>query len=189
MAQEIEIEFKNLLTKEEYETLLNKLPFPKKGKKQINYYFETEDFKLRQYQAALRIRKKNNLYQLTLKEPHKDGLLETHDSLTEAEALSWINHHPIPKEATTVQLNQMNIHANELHYVGSLTTIRREYQENGLIFVLDCSQYNHVEDYELEIESQSKETGLTALMNILETYHITQKDTPNKIARFFSSLS
>lgn len=83
----------------------------------------------------------------------------------------------------------MNIETDELHYVGSLTTIRREYQENGLIIVLDYSQYNHVEDYELEIESQSKEAGLKALTNILETYHITQKDTPNKIARFFSSLS
>ncbi|MEN2466744.1 CYTH domain-containing protein [Ornithinibacillus sp. FSL M8-0202] len=189
MAQEIEIEYKNLLTKEEYETLLHNLPFPKEGKEQINYYFETADFKLRQHHAALRIRKKNNQYQLTLKEPHQDGLLETHDSLTEAEALSWISQHPIAKEATTIQLNQMNIETDELHYVGSLTTIRREYQENGLIIVLDYSQYNHVEDYELEIESQSKEAGLKALTNILETYHITQKDTPNKIARFFSSLS
>ena len=188
MAQELEIEFKNLLTKDEYEFLLNRLPFPSVGRKQINYYFETPDYKLRKHGSALRIREKEGKYQLTLKQPFQDGLLETHDSLTKEEVIDWLNGNPVSKEATTKQLKQMDITVNELQYYGSLTTIRREYKDNGLIYVLDYSSYHDVEDYELEIEAMDKESGIKALETILSTWEITKKDTPNKIARFFQKL-
>src|SRR5690625_4119666 len=91
MAQEIEIEYKMLLTKTEFERLLSSNPFPKAGEKQINYYFDTKHFSLQKKSCALRIREKNNIYQLTLKEPHTTGLLETHDTLSKKDALSWLN--------------------------------------------------------------------------------------------------
>ncbi|WP_042148966.1 CYTH domain-containing protein [Paucisalibacillus sp. EB02] len=188
MAQEIEIEFKNLLTKAEYEILLNYLPFPSVGKKQINYYFETIDFKLRQHKSALRIREKNGKYQLTLKEPFGDGLLETHDSLIKEEVTEWLNGNPVPKAETSEQLSKMNISINELQYYGSLSTIRREYIHSGLIYVLDHSSYHNHEDYELEIEAKDKESGLKALETILMECGITRKETPNKIARFFQKM-
>lgn len=189
MTQEIEIEFKNLLTKKEYETLLEHLPFPKEGQKQINYYFESPDYKLRKKQSALRIREKNGEYRLTLKEPFGEGLLETHDALTFEEASSWIKGKPQAKKATTTQLQKMNIQLDELRYYGSLTTIRREYQDNGLIYVLDYSTYHNKEDYELEIEAIDRESGLKAIEHTLKQFGITKKETPNKIARFFQSLS
>jgi uncharacterized protein YjbK len=188
MAQEIEIEFKNLLTKEEFEILLNYLPFPSVGIKQINYYFETTDFKLRHHKSALRIREKNGKYQLTLKEPYGDGLLETHDSLTEEEVTAWINGKPVPKAEVKAQLRKMNISINELQYYGNLTTIRREYHHDRLIYVLDHSHYHGHEDYELEIEAKDVETGKEALNTILRECGITRKDTPNKIARFFQKM-
>jgi uncharacterized protein YjbK len=188
MAQEVEIEFKNLLTKEEYELLLERLPFPHEGHKQVNYYFETSDFQLRNNKAALRIREKNGEYRLTLKEPYKDGLLETHDSLTKDEAEAWINGNPIDKEFTKKRLYQMGISVENLKCYGSLTTIRREYKDSGLIYVLDHSSYHDQEDYELEIESTDRESGLKALDTILKDWSIVKKETPNKIARFFNSL-
>ncbi|WP_047985908.1 CYTH domain-containing protein [Ornithinibacillus californiensis] len=187
MAQEIEIEFKNLLTKKEYEFLLTKLPFPN-GQEQINYYFETPDLRLRTLGSALRIRKKKDMYQLTLKQPYQDGLLETHDELTDEEAREWMNGNPIPKEYTTKQLNNMGIEVSDLQYYGSLQTTRREYKEKGIIYVLDHSKYHDQEDYELEIEATDKESGLKAMDTILHTFGIDKKDTPNKIARFFQSL-
>lgn len=189
MTQEIEIEFKNLVTKDEFEILLKHLPFPKEGHKQINYYFETPDHKLRSNQSALRIREKKGKYILTLKEPFGDGLLETHDVLTSEEASSWLNGNPIGKEETTKQLQKLDIPIHELQYFGSLTTIRREYQDNGLIFVLDYSTYHDQEDYELEIEAMDKNSGLKAIEHTLKQFGITKKETPNKIARFFQSLT
>lgn len=188
MAQEIEIEFKNLLSKSEFEVLLQSLPFPEKGKTQINYYFETEDFQLRKNHAALRIREKEGKYRLTLKEPHPNGLLETHDELTKEEALEWLQNKPIAKPETLKQLENLGIQIDAIKYFGSLATIRREYEQEGLIFVLDKSQYNNIVDYELEIESTDKESGLKAIEDILKQFNITKKDTPNKIARFFLSL-
>ncbi len=58
MSQEIEIEYKNLLTKDEFNSLLSNLSFPRKGQVQINYYFETADLALRNKLSALKIKKK-----------------------------------------------------------------------------------------------------------------------------------
>ncbi|WP_047982372.1 CYTH domain-containing protein [Ornithinibacillus contaminans] len=189
MAQEIEIEFKNLLTKAEYDLLLEHLPFPESGQEQINYYFETPDRKLQMNGSALRIREKNGSHQLTLKQPHEVGLLETHDTLSHKEAMEWINHHPIVKEATTKQLKQLNISVTDLKCYGSLTTIRREFRDKGLIYVLDHSIYHNQEDYELELEAPNFQDGITAFEALLQNFNITKKETPNKIARFFNSLT
>lgn len=49
MTQEIEIEFKNLLTKSEFQKLSEALGMKKHDfKRQINHYFDTKDFSLKQ---------------------------------------------------------------------------------------------------------------------------------------------
>ncbi|MFP3488877.1 CYTH domain-containing protein, partial [Staphylococcus sp. SIMBA_130] len=68
---------------------------------QINHYFETKEFSLKELGCAIRIREKDGKYTLTLKEPHPDGLLETHDLLTKQEALNWMNGTIIPKVNTS----------------------------------------------------------------------------------------
>lgn len=187
MTQEIEIEFKNLLTKEEYTFLLNELPFPEQGKKQINYYFETESLDLKSRRSALRIREKDGTYYLTLKEPFKTGLLETHDILTKSEASQWISGNMISKPNTTSRFKHLNVDPLDLQYIGSLTTIRREYDNNGFIIVLDKSMYNGHTDYELEIEAPSYHEGEKYFLALLHKYQIKRKITPNKIERFFNS--
>lgn len=188
MAQEIEIEYKNLLTEEEFNQLLHALPFPKLGTWQTNYYFETKDFSLKAKSAALRIRKKAGEYVLTLKEPHPDGLLESHDSLTKSEATNWINGNRLEKSQVCAQLELLGIQLEDLVYYGSLTTKRYETTYQGTLLVLDYSEYNGTSDYELEIEASSKADGLTTLRSIIDDYGITEKETPNKIKRFFTSL-
>src|SRR5690625_1132188 len=150
MAQKIEIEFKNLLTKKEFNLLLHRFPFPAQSQKQINYYFETNDFSLSKNMCALRIRENNKTYKLTLKQPHPDGLLETTDILTRHEALSWIRGHIIPKQHTYKQLHQMNVSPSNLIYIGQLITERREVKYDDVLLVLDHSSYNSHEDFELE---------------------------------------
>lgn len=189
MSQEIEIEFKNLLTKEEFQSLWSNLSFPKESQVQINYYFETKDFALRNKLSALRIREKNGNYQLTLKEPHPEGLLETHDSLTEKEAFSWLHGNMIEKKHVLRQLDHLDIAIDELLYFGKLTTERREISRGNVLIVLDKSMYNGKIDYELELEAPNKEIGQIVFHDLLEEFKITIKKTPNKIERFFSSLS
>ncbi|UJL47634.1 CYTH domain-containing protein [Virgibacillus sp. NKC19-16] len=188
MTQEIEIEYKNLLTKDEYDRLLYNLPFPEYSKTQTNYYFETTDFALNKNGCALRIREKDGVYQLTLKEPHKDGLLETHDSLTEKEADDWIQGNIIAKTNTTKQLKNKAIPPENLHYYGSLTTKRHELEDKDIVIVLDYSTFNGREDYELEVEAASQEIGIEAFETLLKEHNIQKRDTPNKIERFFQTI-
>ncbi len=82
MTQEIEIEFKNLLTKSEFLKLSEALCMKEHDfKQQVNHYFDTKDFSLKQKKSALRIREKDGAFVLTLKEPAAVGLLETHQEL------------------------------------------------------------------------------------------------------------
>ena len=189
MTQEIEIEYKNLLTKDEYEQLLHSLPFPPSGNKQTNHYFESKDNLLKKEACALRIREKAGKYQLTLKEPHPDGLLETHDSLTEQEANAWLDGNIIPKKNTEKQLLNKGISMKELLYCGYLTTIRREIPYQGVLLVLDYSTYHGQEDYEFELEATSKDTGLQLFQQLLSEHNIQKRETPNKIERFFYSMN
>ncbi|WP_087973292.1 CYTH domain-containing protein [Oceanobacillus rekensis] len=189
MTQEIEIEYKNILTKDEYDRLLYSLPFPPSGNKQTNHYFETKDFALKKSACALRIREKEGKYQLTLKEPHPDGLLETHDWLTDQEANAWLGGNIVLKKNTEKQLLKKGIPMKELLYCGFLTTIRREIPYQGVLLVLDYSTYHGQQDYEFELEATSKQTGLQMFEKILSDHHIPKRETSNKIERFFYSLN
>ncbi|MDY0396086.1 CYTH domain-containing protein [Virgibacillus halophilus] len=187
--QEIEIELKNLLTESEFRLLLSRLPFPAAAQTQTNYYFETRDFKLKQQGSALRIRKKNGVYYLTLKEPYGEGLLETHDVLSEIEAQDWLSGACTIKEHTGERLMVLGVKAPQLKYYGKLTTERRQFAADNLLYVLDQSYYHGITDYELEIEAPDKTSGEQALQRILSDYHITAKETPNKIRRFFKAIA
>lgn len=188
LNQEIEIEFKNLITKEEFNRIRTYLPFPSNGELQTNYYFETNQFTLKKNHSALRIREKNGMYTLTLKQPHKQGLLETHDPLSSEEAKKWMNNHQVSTCNVTKQLDEMNIDVNDLIYYGSLTTVRLECKDGDFIYVLDDSHYNNHSDYELEIEAPSYEAGLEVFNRLLKTLSIPKRETPNKIKRFFDTM-
>lgn len=187
MSQEIEIEFKNLLTENEYNKILNHFPFPEDAFFQTNHYFETTDFQLKENGSALRIRHKKNKDVLTLKEPNIKGLLETHDIISQEIKSSWLNNNPIAQPNTTKQLKKMSIPIETLHYCGKLITARREIPYMDCLLVLDYSTYNQVDDYEFELEAPTRELGLKIFHKILFDLNIKIKDTPNKVARYFSS--
>ena len=186
MSQEIEIEFKNLLNIQEYNQLAEDLFSQTEAIEQTNYYFETPAFDLKENGSALRIRKKNGTYTLTLKEPHPDGLLETHDQLTEKEFLSWTAGTPSKAPNVTAQLKQMSIDALALDYLGSMVTFRKEIPYQNTLLVLDKSIYLDTEDAELELEAASKKHGEKIFNSLLENYQIPFRNTPPKIARFFN---
>lgn len=188
MAQEIEIEYKNLLTKDEYTKVYQFLPFKSVELiEQTNYYFETDDLSLKQKGAALRIRKKNDQWTLTLKQPHEEGLLETHDTLNDKEANLWIQNQFIEKPETSKQLRELGVSISQLKYLGSLTTRRKELEYNKATVVLDHSLYYDQEDYELEVEASSKPHGQAVIKEILEACDIPERKTDNKIKRFYKA--
>jgi len=190
MSQEIEIEFKNLLSEDEYERLTTELPFDTDERfTQTNYYFETDDFDLKERGCALRIRKKKDSWTATLKEPHVDGLLETHDTLTEEEVRLWMNDEPAPAPNISLRLQNMGLSFSEVQFKGALITERMEISYRDTLLVLDRSHYNQQTDYELELEAEEKTLGERVFTDLLEEYQIPKRETPNKIQRFFATVS
>ncbi|WP_163972044.1 CYTH domain-containing protein [Oceanobacillus halotolerans] len=187
MTQEIEIEYKNLLSKGEFQLIKTHFSFPQQGTSQTNYYFETKDFALKKHGCALRIRKKGDLYTLTLKEPHAEGLLETHDIISEDIATKWLHGMIIPQPNTSKQLASKDITGDDLVYFGNLTTTRRELSYQDALLVLDYNTYHDKTDYELEVEAPSSKIGERVFQSILDQFSIPKRSTPNKIERFFAA--
>ena len=188
MNQEIEIEYKVLLSKEKFAELLKSLNFPNEPFTQTNYYFETPDFTLKNNHSALRIRKKDSSYIVTLKEPHPQGILETHDTISEEKFQDAISNNNLIAPNCIKQLNKKNIYIDNIKYIGFLTTERYEFTENGLIYVLDKSFYNQIIDYELEIEAPSEGIGLNKFNELISFFNIKEVPPITKIERFFNTL-
>ncbi|MDQ6596563.1 CYTH domain-containing protein [Bacillus salipaludis] len=187
MFQNIEIEFKNMLTKEEYELLLIKFTtVESKLITQENHYFDTKDFALKNEQSALRIRQKGQQFEMTLKQPANIGLLETTQNLTEAEATLSIQEGKLPSGAIKEIISKMDIVFSKLSYFGSLKTNRAEMNYKGGILVLDHSLYLNKEDYELEYEVENEQLGQKIFEELLNQYNIPHRKTENKIQRFYN---
>ena len=184
--QEIEIEFKNMLTEKEYHQV--KKYFSLKESDFFvheNEYFETATFALQKQHSALRIRKKADQYILTLKQPASEGLLETHQILSSEEVQSFRLNQQLPVGEVKTVLEKSAIMINELHSLGVLKTKRAEVPyQNGLI-VLDHSFYLDTEDFELEYEVQQALEGKQAFITLLSELNIPIRPTKNKIVRFF----
>ncbi|SER87085.1 Uncharacterized protein YjbK [Gracilibacillus ureilyticus] len=191
MSQEIEIEFKNLLTEEEFRLLHDFFQsFSKKEIVHINHYFETPSFSLKKNGSALRIREKNNKFTVTLKQPNPDGagLLETHEAISPEEADKWFHHKIIPCREISSALKQMGIKITELRYGGKLLTNRTEVKYEETLVVLDHSMYNGREDYELELECLEEKYGKAVFDQLLKKFQIPVRKTRNKIERFYHTL-
>lgn len=189
MHQEIEIEFKNLLTKEEYHLLCERFSLSERDFiMQENHYFDSEDFSLKNKGCALRIRKKKAHYEMTLKQPAEEGLLETNEIISAEEAKSIIATNRIPEGAIAKILREeLKIAPENVIYFGSLSTRRAETEYEGGLLVIDHSMYLNKEDYELEYEVTNFSAGQKIFIDLLKTLNIPVRHTDNKIKRFFTA--
>ncbi|MCA0987829.1 CYTH domain-containing protein [Guptibacillus algicola] len=185
MTQEIEIEFKNMITDKEYISLLTSYQLSSTDiKTQKNDYFDSAQFTLRDKGAALRVRQKKNDLVLTLKEPAEEGLLETHQVISEETFQSIKETGELPKGDVSKQVIKLGLTDNLLH-LGSLTTHRAEVELSTGLLVLDHSEYLGCVDYELEFEVTNYEQGERAFHQLLEEHGIEIRKAKNKIQRFF----
>ena len=78
MYKNKEIEFKTLITEEQYNKLISEFQLDNNIFAQTNYYFDTEDSKLLNEKTVLRIRQKCCNFKLTKKTRAELGADETH---------------------------------------------------------------------------------------------------------------
>ncbi|MDM5337839.1 CYTH domain-containing protein [Fictibacillus enclensis] len=188
MEQEVEIEFKNLLTPDEFFRISNDLSLKEESFiTQINHYFDTPCFSLKHHKCALRIREKNGSRILTLKQPHPDGLLETHQSLTDSEFDQIMKENSLVNGDIPSILMELEIQPKDIAYLGTLTTRRAELPYRDGILVLDENQYLSNTDFELEYEAKERLQGEKDFKDLLKSYGIPERTTLNKIQRFFEA--
>lgn len=188
MEQELELELKNVVTPEEFYKLISYFSLNnEKFIKQVNHYFDTEDFALKTLGSALRIREKCNTYTLTLKQPYKNGLLESHEKISMELAEKIIQQTEFITGGIANILSDNGVQPAKILYLGSLTTNRAEICfENGTL-VFDHSMYFNIEDYELEYEVNQLDEGNRSFQNLLNRLKIPRRETKNKIVRFFEA--
>lgn len=188
--QEIEIEFKNLLTFDEFTSLcsafkVNSTDFFS----QENHYFDTPAFSLKEKGCALRVRKKGDNFTLTLKQPATEGLLETHQSVSEKDFLSMKEETEglIEGPISTILKDELKVDPSEVLYFGSLKTNRVELPYKDGLLVLDESNYMETSDFEVEFEVKNYAQGEKLFHELLTSYGIPLRETKNKIVRFYEA--
>lgn len=189
MSQQLEIEFKNMLTKTEYLQLLDYFSATKQEFfTQTNSYFDTVEWNLKNIGAGLRIRLLPQSAELTLKTPEKEGLLETTDSLTLEEGQSLIAAKTIKTDGHVAKkLIELTINPETVALLGTLTTKRFERKTADGLFVLDESQYENSIDYELELEVADYQIGKEVFEEFLTARKLPYRPAKHKIARMIEA--
>jgi uncharacterized protein YjbK len=187
MNQEIEIEFKNLLLKEEFHSLLKEYSISENQFIiQQNHYFDTASFSLKEKGAALRIRYKKDSYTLTLKQPLSEGILETHQTLTVKEANEMLSGGALVTGDVYTVVETLGINPGEIQFLGTLETNRAEINYKDGLLVFDHSRYLYTEDFEIEFEAKNYTQGQKDFLDFLTHHGIPTRHTDNKIRRFFN---
>ena len=189
---EIEKEFKNLLTKEQYTSLVEdyKDVFTKDVTQTNSYY----DYKglLQEHKIALRIRivEGKETGEITLKIPQSS--LEVLE-FTEVLPVDLLNQFNNDKQFTlprSIQkaLETEGVSLQTVMQTALLTTHRLEgaLSENEWL-VLDESHYNGKVDFEMEMEVRSLELGEPVFLGILAKHHIERRQAESKIKRALST--
>ena len=189
---EIEKEFKNLLTKEQYDSLVEdyKDVFTK-DVTQTNSYYDYNGL-LQEHKMALRIRivEGKETGEITLKIPQSS--LEVLE-FTEALPVELLNQFNNDKQFTlppSIQkaLEKEGILLQTVMQTALLTTHRLEgaLSENEWL-VLDESHYNGKVDFEMEMEVRSLDLGEPVFLGILAKYNIERRQAESKIKRALST--
>ncbi|MDR1781526.1 MAG: CYTH domain-containing protein [Bacilli bacterium] len=182
MSNDIEIETKQLLNKEQYLIIKKEILNHKHTKiNQVNYYFETDDYYFKNNNQALRIRVYDDKYEICLK--------------TRANIINYESNYLISKDEfesikkdTSLFSKYFNDIPRNIKLLGSLNTIRIEYKINKGLICLDYSTYFNKEDYEIEFEANNLKDKyyLKEYLNSLNIEFIENKIT--KIERFSNEL-
>ena len=187
MSKELEIEFKTLLTKEEYVRLCERFKDCKRNL-QINYYFDTSRFTLKASEIGLRVRMMDkDKYVITLKKKKGYVLQEFNETINKETFDNFIETGLIPVEEIKKELDDIIKGQLLVNYM-SLSTYRigLPYKKGQL--AIDKCKYVDTIDYELEYEATTYEGGKREFVEIVREFGIVYKKSQPKIKRAYDAL-
>lgn len=187
MNEMLEIEYKMLVSEDIFYKILNDYQnHIEKIYTQTNYYLTYDLLKQRKY--MLRIREKENMYEMTLKRPYLNHNLETNVNITKQDKDDILNGQGVDNEIINILKDEgfdINLIQNEV----TLTTKRHDIILNEGVLSLDINTYNGITDYEIEFEVNDEKQGFEKFLNIIKPYNIEYiSNNKSKIKRALDSI-
>ncbi len=189
MSNAIEIEAKALVNKGDYDKLTAAF-HTYKHFIQTNFYIDNDEGYLRKEGLALRIREKYGNYEMTLKTPLSQGLLEKNEPLSEQAFDEFTRKGKFPENDLKRFLTMLDVDVTTLKVKTSLTTNRIDvpYFEGKLS--IDENNYSGKKDYEVELEYNNEAEAESLLRELFEKYNIPFSiNKKTKVARAFEALA
>lgn len=186
MTEQLEIEFKTLLSAKDYHKIYQYYQFENQPFiDQTNIYFDTPSQALQKKRFGLRIRCFEEEGELTLKCPTKGhGLLEITDQLSAVQLDSLLDQQTILKSGAVANaLLDAGIDIDQLKPIARLRTKRYEKQLAIGLLALDESWYGQHHDYELELEVSDEIQGKINFKALLSHFDLPYTPGENKIIR------
>ncbi|MGX7112868.1 CYTH domain-containing protein [Gemella cuniculi] len=183
--KEIEIEFKNLLTKEEYDKLFQTFELEKKEATiNKNYYYDDANNSLKKANAALRIRHTNTKSEITLKIKGEKQNIEINIPINKTTYPSEPVVLPIIPEEILTELIRLKVAIKTPMLFQKIETLRYEIELKTGLLALDKTTFkNNIVDYELEFETNNYDDGLKEFKKLLAKFSIIPRTAKPKIAR------
>jgi len=189
MIENLEIEFKILLTKKLYYKML--LDFETKESREItqtNHYFETPTKDLKKNHLNIRVREIDSTYELTLKKKERKTAKKEFNALITKDQFESLKRHKVFQHPI-FDLVKDKIDLEELTYFCSLQTSRIEVPFGCGVLCFDQNSYFDHIDYELEYEVTNEEQGKKEFLELIESYGLEyHKNCISKTARAFNAL-
>lgn len=167
MSNAIEIEAKALVSQDDYRKLAKLFPDSPRYT-QTNHYIDSDERILFKEGIALRIREKNDQYELTLKTPLSQGLLEKNCVITKQQFDDFKQKGVFPKGDTSRFLTMLDIDIATLKILTSLTTDRIDVEYKGGLLSIDRNCYSGKTDYEVEFEYNNLGGAKKVLSDLFE---------------------
>lgn len=168
----LELEYKFLITKEQFDSLMDNLPPEIKSRAaepyiQINYYYDTPDYAAHKAGLTVRVRQKNGTLQGQVKRHDKGKTVKSVEEYFDVESLP----------------EHVEIDGMTLGYLGNLVCRRSSYICDGYQLDFDETFYLGKQDYELEIEFEDgNEDRVIELIERLGL--VTAEKRTGKFSRF-----
>ena len=176
MKTNLEIEYKTLLTKDEYDRVL---AYFRNAKivKQTNYYYQSKN-RLNKKIAA-RIRQIDQNFELTFKIKQKKGKLEVNFEVPN----NSVDHF---KRPDVLEFLLSHNYTDDWNYIGELHTTRHVIQDIYGEICIDYNQYLDIEDYELEYEvnNEFEQLAFARYLDLLKQFSIQNNKAKAKFHRF-----
>lgn len=156
MKYQDEFEVKVSITADQYHKLIHDCGMKLlDAKKQINHYFDTINFGLYNNNSMLRVRQTGDAFKLTLKVAVEHNHFVEYDRNISTyqlnEVLNFIQNDAEMKNI----IEARGIKVDDLILLGTLITNRTKVPFEGHDIEIDHSIYNNIEDFEIEVESDS----------------------------------